>query len=84
MFKKFLKFLRLIIHLKNIRSSGTLEGLKQKPSYEKLLEEPLLKFSGLYSEECPSLMVSMQVYHNNEPFGLPVTTSYKAFTKRSK
>lgn len=64
--------------------SGTLEGLKGKPSYEKLLEEPLLRFSGLYLEECPALMVRLQVYSNGEPLGLAVNTSYKAFTKRSK
>lgn len=64
--------------------SGTLEGLKKKPNYEKLLQEPLLRFSGIYSEECPALMVRLQVYNNGLPFGLPVTTSYKAFTKKSK
>lgn len=64
--------------------SGTLEGIKQKPSYEKLLDEPLLRFSGLYSEPCPSFMVRIQVFNNGQPFGLPVTTSYKAFTKRWK
>lgn len=63
---------------------GTLEGLKSKPTYERLLEEPLLRFSGLYLEDCPSLMVRMQVFNNGAPLGLPVTTSYKAFTKRTK
>ncbi|XP_037036692.1 phosphatidylinositol 3-kinase catalytic subunit type 3 isoform X2 [Bradysia coprophila] len=57
----------------------TLDGLIHKPSYEKLLEEPLLRFSGLYSEQCPSLMVKLQVYNNGEPFGLPVCTSYMPF-----
>lgn len=64
--------------------SGTLEGLKHKPDYEKLLENPLLRFSGLYLEQCPPLMVRLQLYNNGEPFGLPVTTSYKSFSKRYK
>lgn len=64
--------------------SGTLEGLNHKPNYEKLLENPLLRFSGLYLEQCPPLMVRLQVFNNGEPFGLPVTTSYKAFSKRYK
>lgn len=62
-----------------IHCSVTLDGLIHKPSYEKLLEEPLLRFSGLYSEQCPSLMVKLQVYNNGEPFGLPVCTSYMPF-----
>ncbi|XP_055390617.1 phosphatidylinositol 3-kinase catalytic subunit type 3 [Condylostylus longicornis] len=61
---------------------GTLEGEKQKPAYEKLLEQPLLRFSGLYSEECAPLLVQIQVYNKGQPYCLPVTTSYKAFTKR--
>lgn len=61
---------------------GTLEGVTQKPSYEKLLDEPLLRFSGLYSEQTPPLMVKCQVYNKGKPFGLPVTTSYKPFHKR--
>ena len=61
---------------------GTLEGISQKPSYEKLLEEPLLRFSGLYSEPCASFMVKCQVYNQGKPLGLAVTSSYKAFTKR--
>lgn len=64
--------------------SGTLEGLKHKPNYEKLLENPLLRFSGLYVEQCPPLLVRLQMFNNGEPIGLPVTTSYKAFTKRYK
>lgn len=64
--------------------SGTLEGLNHKPNYEKLLENPLLRFSGLYLEQCPPLMVRLQLFNNGEALGLPVTTSYKAFTKRYK
>lgn len=64
--------------------SGTLEGLKHKPNYEKLLENPLLRFSGLYMEQCPPLLVRLQLFNNGEPLGLPVTTSYRSFTKRYK
>lgn len=66
------------------RFSGTLEGLKHKPNYEELLENPLLRFSGLYVEQCPPLLVRLQLFNNGKSIGLPVTTSYKAFIKRYK
>lgn len=60
--------------------------MQQKPSFEKLLEEPLLRFSGLYSEtdegKCASFMIRLQVFNNGKSLGLPVLTSYKAFTTR--
>ncbi|XP_055837227.1 phosphatidylinositol 3-kinase catalytic subunit type 3 [Episyrphus balteatus] len=61
---------------------GTLEGKKQKPDHEKLLENRILAFSGLYSETCPPFQVRLQVYNKGKPYCLPVTSSYKAFTKR--
>ncbi|XP_037955431.1 phosphatidylinositol 3-kinase catalytic subunit type 3 [Teleopsis dalmanni] len=61
---------------------GTLEGKKRQPDYEKLLEEPILRFSGLYSEEYPAFQVRMQIFNKGRPYCLPVTTSYKSFTKR--
>lgn len=63
-------------------SSGTLEGIDQQQSYQKLLEDPLLRFSGLYSETWAPLMVVCQVYNKGKPFGLSVTSSYKSFSKR--
>lgn len=63
--------------------SGTLDGtIKDQFSYEKLLEDPLYKFSGLYSEKCASLMVKCQLFNKGKSLGMPVFTSYKAFTKR--
>lgn len=64
--------------------SGTLEGKRQKPEYDKLLEDPMLKFSGLYQEGCADLVVVCQVFANNRPLVLPTSTSYKAFTTRWK
>lgn len=63
---------------------GTLDGVStfKKPSYEKLLANPLIFNSGLISEENPSLLVKCQCFNKGIPFGLPVNTSYKAFTKR--
>ncbi|XP_037812204.1 phosphatidylinositol 3-kinase catalytic subunit type 3 [Lucilia sericata] len=61
---------------------GTLEGKKRQPDFEKLLEDPILRFSGLYSEECPSFQVRLQIFNQGRPYCLPVTTSYKSFTKR--
>ncbi|XP_063383010.1 phosphatidylinositol 3-kinase catalytic subunit type 3 isoform X1 [Cydia fagiglandana] len=61
---------------------GTLEGKRAKPEYDKLLSDPMLKFSGLYQEGCSDLYVSCQVLSDGVPLALPVTTSYKAFTNR--
>nr|CAD7591205.1 unnamed protein product [Timema genevievae] len=61
---------------------GTLEGKRQKPDYEKLLTDPMLKFSGLYQDGCSDLMVVCQVFADGRPLALPVSTSYKAFTSR--
>ncbi|XP_017040720.1 phosphatidylinositol 3-kinase catalytic subunit type 3 [Drosophila ficusphila] len=61
---------------------GTLEGKKRQPDYEKLLEDPILRFSGLYSEEHPSFQVRLQIFNQGRPYCLPVTSSYKAFGKR--
>lgn len=61
---------------------GTLEGKRTKPEYDKLLSDPMLKFSGLYQEGCSDLYVTCQVLSDGVPLALPVTTSYKAFTNR--
>lgn len=61
-----------------------MEGKRQRPGYEKLLAEPMLKYSGLYQEGCADLMVVCQLFDQNQPLSLPVTTSYKAFTSRWK
>lgn len=63
---------------------GTLDGVEslKKCNYEELLSNSLLQFSGLYSEPCASFLVKIQCYNNGKQFGMPVTTSYKPFTKR--
>ncbi|KAJ1532268.1 hypothetical protein ONE63_000884 [Megalurothrips usitatus] len=61
---------------------GTLDGKCLKPEYEKLLQNPMLAFSGLYKENCADLIVECQVFSEGRPLTLPVTTSYKAFSSR--
>ncbi|XP_068908914.1 phosphatidylinositol 3-kinase catalytic subunit type 3 isoform X2 [Tenebrio molitor] len=61
---------------------GTLEGKRQKPEYDKLLTDPILKYSGLCADGCSDLMVMCQIFDQNQPLALPVSTSYKAFTSR--
>lgn len=63
---------------------GTLEGKRQKPEYDKLLSNPMLKFSGLYQDGFADLVVVCQVFSDGRPLALPVSTSYKAFTTRWK
>lgn len=55
-----------------------------KPEYDKLLEDPMLAFSGLYKENCADLIVECQVFSEGRPLALPVTTCYKAFSSRWK
>uniref|UniRef100_A0A182S9W3 Phosphatidylinositol 3-kinase catalytic subunit type 3 n=1 Tax=Anopheles maculatus TaxID=74869 RepID=A0A182S9W3_9DIPT len=61
---------------------GTLEGENVGYSYEKLIEQPLLKFSGMYTEKTPPLKVKLQIFENGEPVGLSVCTSHKHFSTR--
>ncbi|KAF8793703.1 Phosphatidylinositol 3-kinase catalytic like protein [Argiope bruennichi] len=61
---------------------GTLEGQPPKPSYKALIENPMLKFSGLCQDKCSDLYVTCQVFADNQPLAFPVQTSYKAFTTR--
>ncbi|KAB0802749.1 hypothetical protein PPYR_04935 [Photinus pyralis] len=61
---------------------GTLEGRRQKPEYNKLIEDLLLKYSGLYQDGCADLMVLCQIFDQNSPLALPISTSYKSFTTR--
>lgn len=61
---------------------GTLEGIKHKIDYEKILSDPMKKFSGLYQKPISDLVVYCQVYSDSKPLSLPVSTSYKHFTNR--
>ncbi|CAN8005605.1 unnamed protein product, partial [Ixodes hexagonus] len=61
---------------------GTLEGKRDKPSYQALMNDPMLKHSGLYDNQCSDLVVSCQVFSGGKPLALPVQTSYKPFTTR--
>uniref|UniRef100_A0A182JSA1 Phosphatidylinositol 3-kinase catalytic subunit type 3 n=1 Tax=Anopheles christyi TaxID=43041 RepID=A0A182JSA1_9DIPT len=70
------------LHQKIAIKVGTLEGENVGYSYEKLIEQPLLKFSGMYTEKTPPLKVKLQIFDNGDPVGLPVSTSHKHFTTR--
>ncbi|XP_054863582.1 phosphatidylinositol 3-kinase catalytic subunit type 3 isoform X1 [Amphiprion ocellaris] len=61
---------------------GSLEGKREQRSYKALLEDPMLRFSGLYQENCSDLYVTCQVFAEGKPLALPVRTSYKAFSTR--
>ncbi|XP_066599239.1 phosphatidylinositol 3-kinase catalytic subunit type 3 [Prorops nasuta] len=63
---------------------GTLEGKRQRPEYDKLLHDPMLKYSGLYGigGGCGDLAASLQVWAGGRPLALPVHTAYKHFTLR--
>uniref|UniRef100_A0A8C7XIS5 Phosphatidylinositol 3-kinase catalytic subunit type 3 n=1 Tax=Oryzias sinensis TaxID=183150 RepID=A0A8C7XIS5_9TELE len=61
---------------------GSLEGKREPKSYKALLEDPMLRFSGLYQENCSDLYVTCQVFAEGKPLALPVCTSYKAFSTR--
>uniref|UniRef100_A0A3Q3JRV4 Phosphatidylinositol 3-kinase catalytic subunit type 3 n=1 Tax=Monopterus albus TaxID=43700 RepID=A0A3Q3JRV4_MONAL len=59
---------------------GSLEGKREQKSYKVLLEDPMLRFSGLYQDNCSDLYVTCQVFAEGKPLALPVRTSYKAFS----
>ncbi|KAK2583427.1 hypothetical protein KPH14_009407 [Odynerus spinipes] len=63
---------------------GTLEGKRQRPEYDKLLLDPMLKYSGLYgaSGGRGDLAASLQVWAGGRPLALPIHTAYKHFTSR--
>ncbi|ELW69376.1 Phosphatidylinositol 3-kinase catalytic subunit type 3 [Tupaia chinensis] len=61
---------------------GSLEGKREQKSYKAVLEDPMLKFSGLYQDTCSDLYVTCQVFAEGKPLALPVRTSYKAFSTR--
>ncbi|CAG2221388.1 PIK3C3 [Mytilus edulis] len=61
---------------------GTLEGERQRPSYQELLNDQCLKFSGAYQEGHSDLYVTCRIYSDGRPLSLAVSTSYKAFSTR--
>jgi len=61
---------------------GTLEGKLERPSYQSVLDDPLLKHSGIYQDTCPDLSINCQIWSDNVPVTIPVTTSYKSFSTR--
>uniref|UniRef100_A0A671P1Q9 Phosphatidylinositol 3-kinase catalytic subunit type 3 n=1 Tax=Sinocyclocheilus anshuiensis TaxID=1608454 RepID=A0A671P1Q9_9TELE len=68
--------------LDGLNEEGSLEGKREQKSYKALLEDPMLRFSGLYQESCSDLYVTCQVFAEGKPLALPVRTSYKAFSTR--
>ncbi|XP_011502778.1 PREDICTED: phosphatidylinositol 3-kinase catalytic subunit type 3 [Ceratosolen solmsi marchali] len=67
-----------------LHKDSTLEGKRCRPEYDKLLVDPLLKYSGLFGSGCGrgDLAASLQVHANGRALALPVHTSYKHFTSR--
>ncbi|RDD40387.1 Phosphatidylinositol 3-kinase catalytic subunit type 3 [Trichoplax sp. H2] len=61
---------------------GTLEGKRDRKCLKALVDDPVLKFSGLYESEKADLFVSCKVYDNNVELTLPTRTSYKPFSRR--
>ncbi|XP_038078977.1 phosphatidylinositol 3-kinase catalytic subunit type 3-like [Patiria miniata] len=61
---------------------GTLEGKRDRLSYKSLIDDPHLRFSGLYEDRCSDLYVTCQIFADGKPLTLPTSTSYKAFSTR--
>ncbi|XP_033633961.1 phosphatidylinositol 3-kinase catalytic subunit type 3-like [Asterias rubens] len=61
---------------------GTVEGKRRKLSHKILLQEPHLRFSGLYENKCSDLYVTCQIFSDGIPLTLPCCTSYKSFNSR--
>ena len=63
---------------------GTLEGSLKRLTYEDLLADPVVKYSGRNSAKCPDLMLEAYVAHDEDgrAMHVPVTTAYKHFDVR--
>jgi len=60
---------------------GTLEGKRSQPSLKELVDDPLLKFSGV-THGSPGLYLRCQVFSEGVSLTLPVRTAHKTFTNR--
>ncbi|RWS16309.1 phosphatidylinositol 3-kinase catalytic subunit type 3-like protein [Dinothrombium tinctorium] len=61
---------------------GTLEGNRPEPDYKKLIENPLLKYSGLYSEGKAALIISCQLIGNEKLLCPSKQLAFKHFDTR--
>ncbi|XP_077989101.1 phosphatidylinositol 3-kinase catalytic subunit type 3-like [Glandiceps talaboti] len=61
---------------------GTLEGTRERKSFRALVEDPQLRYSGLYQDGCSDMYVTCQVFADGRPLGLPTRTSYRPFSTR--
>ena len=61
---------------------GTLEGQREREDIKRVLDNPLLQFSGQYQSEYSDLYVVCQIYANGRPISMPTRTAYKAFSTR--
>ena len=61
---------------------GTLEGKLPRPSYEQVIDRPILRFAGRNQSHTPDLVITVVVTSSSVPLHLPVTTPYKTFSQR--
>ncbi|KAB7494563.1 Phosphatidylinositol 3-kinase catalytic subunit type 3 [Armadillidium nasatum] len=74
------------IHSCDLKSSltikiGTLEGKREKPSYEELLHNPVLRHSGR-NQDCSDLIAECSIKSDGRCIPLSTFTPYKPFTTR--
>ncbi|XKL66682.1 hypothetical protein PGB90_010102 [Kerria lacca] len=60
----------------------SLQSYHLKPENDKIINDPAIKFCGLYQSPCADLMILCQVFSDGVPLCLPVSSSYKPFTQR--
>lgn len=60
---------------------GTLEGNRKQPTLKQLVDDPLLKFSGVTKGSC-GLYLRCQVFSDGVALTLPVRTAHKTFSSR--
>ena len=61
---------------------SNLVGKLAQPDYEKVIENPIMRFAGRNQSRVPDLLVSAVVRAGATFLHIPVTTSYKNFTTR--
>ena len=61
---------------------SNLVGKLAQPDYERVIENPILRFAGRNQSRVPDLLVSAVVRAGDTGLHIPVTTAYKNFTTR--
>ncbi|KAJ5397581.1 Phosphatidylinositol 3-kinase [Penicillium cosmopolitanum] len=58
---------------------GTLEGKQKQIPFSRLIQDPALRYLGSTQNPVSDLFVTVQLWSDSKPLGVPMQTAYKAF-----